>query len=40
MHRDYIRNKLSGWKLVYASPAASSWTATVSGLAEFFDASH
>ena len=40
MHRDYIRNKFSPWKLVYASdmsPAGSFWTATVSGLSEFFD---
>jgi hypothetical protein len=40
MHRDYIRNTISAWKLVYASnmsPAGSFWTATVSGLTEFFD---
>jgi len=38
MHRDYIRNTISAWKLVYASnmsPAGSFWTATVSGLTEF-----
>jgi hypothetical protein len=40
LHRDYVRNKFSAWKLVYASymsPAGSFCTATVSGLTEFFD---
>ncbi len=40
MHRDYITNKFSPWKLVFASdmsPAGSFRMATVSGLSEFFD---
>jgi hypothetical protein len=41
MHRDFVKNIFSPWKLVYASdmsPAGSFRTATVSGLSEFFDA--
>jgi hypothetical protein len=40
LHRDYIQNKFSAWKLVYASdmsPAGSFHAATVSGLTAFFD---
>jgi hypothetical protein len=40
LHRDYVRNKFSAWKLVYASdmsPAGSCRTAIVSGPSEFFD---
>jgi hypothetical protein len=40
MHRDYIRNEFLPRKLVYASvmsPAGSFWTATATGLSEFFD---
>ncbi len=38
LHRDYVRNKFSAWKLVYASdmsPAGSCHTAIVSGPSEF-----
>lgn len=40
MHRDFVKNTFSPWKLVYASdmsPAGSFRTATVLGLTEFFD---
>jgi hypothetical protein len=40
MHRDFVKNIFSPWKLIYASdmsPAGSFRTATVSRLSEFFD---